>query len=171
MHNEELHKLYSSPNIIRMIKLRRIRWAGYITYMASYRVLVWKPEGKRPLWCRWDVMGVMILLKVLTTKFVKCGTSQFPNFHVNFHKFHALSRLSQVLCKTGFENVHGCAQNTEYGFGFDFFTTKPQRWHWISRSHCMSNMWWNLGFVCECWNQKAVKAVNAHTFTKQAKKV
>jgi hypothetical protein len=54
-HNEELHNLYSSPNIIRMIKSRRMRWAGHVARMGEkrnihvYRILVGKPEGKRPL--------------------------------------------------------------------------------------------------------------------------
>jgi hypothetical protein len=45
--------LYSSPNIIRMIKSRRMRWAGHVARMGetrnAYRILVGKPEGKRPL--------------------------------------------------------------------------------------------------------------------------
>jgi hypothetical protein len=53
LHNEELSDLYCSPNIVRMIKLRRMRWAGHVARMGdksgSYRVLVGKPEGKRPL--------------------------------------------------------------------------------------------------------------------------
>jgi hypothetical protein len=53
LHNEELHNLYSSPNIIRMIKLRRMRWAGHVARKRekrnAYRILVGKPEGKRPL--------------------------------------------------------------------------------------------------------------------------
>jgi hypothetical protein len=53
LHNEELHKLYSSPRIIRMIKSRRVRWAGHVAQMGekrnAYRILVGKPEGKRPL--------------------------------------------------------------------------------------------------------------------------
>jgi hypothetical protein len=51
LHNEELHKLYSSPNIIRTIKSRRMRWAGHVARMgrSSYRILVGKTEGKRPL--------------------------------------------------------------------------------------------------------------------------
>jgi hypothetical protein len=52
-HNEELHNLYSLPNIIRMIKSRRIRWAGHVARveekMNACRILVGKPEGKRPL--------------------------------------------------------------------------------------------------------------------------
>jgi hypothetical protein len=53
LHNEELHNLYSSPNIIRQIKSRRKRWAGHVARMGKernvYRVLMGKPEGKRPL--------------------------------------------------------------------------------------------------------------------------
>ena len=53
IHNEELNDLYSSPNIIRVIKSRRMRWAGHVARMGErrgvYRVLVGKPEGKRSL--------------------------------------------------------------------------------------------------------------------------
>jgi len=53
LHNEELNDLYSSPNIVRVIKSRRIRWAGHVARVGEerevYRVLVGKPEGKRPL--------------------------------------------------------------------------------------------------------------------------
>jgi hypothetical protein len=48
LHNEELHNLYSSPNIIRMIKSRRMRWPGHVARMRitrnAYRILVGKPE-------------------------------------------------------------------------------------------------------------------------------
>jgi len=51
--NEELSDLYSSPNIVRVIKSRRMRWAGHVARMGEekgvFRVLVGKPEGKRPL--------------------------------------------------------------------------------------------------------------------------
>jgi hypothetical protein len=53
LHNEELNDLCSSPNIVQVIKWRRIRWAGHVTRMSEergvYRVLVGKPEGKRSL--------------------------------------------------------------------------------------------------------------------------
>jgi hypothetical protein len=53
LHNEELHNLYSSPNIIRLTKSRRMRWAGHVARMGekrnAYGILVIKPEGKRPL--------------------------------------------------------------------------------------------------------------------------
>jgi hypothetical protein len=57
----ELHNMYSSPDIIRQIKSRRMRWVGHMVCMAEgrnvYRVLVRKPEGRRPLGrlrCRWE---------------------------------------------------------------------------------------------------------------------
>jgi hypothetical protein len=60
LHNEKLHNLYSSPSIIRMIKSRMRRCAGHVARMGeksnSYRILVGKPEGKRPLGksrCSW----------------------------------------------------------------------------------------------------------------------
>jgi hypothetical protein len=53
LHNEELHNLYSSPDIIRQIKSRRMRWAGHVARMGEernvYKVLMGKPGGKRPL--------------------------------------------------------------------------------------------------------------------------
>jgi hypothetical protein len=53
LHNEELHNLYSSQRIIRIINSRRMRWTGYVARMGEkrnvYRLLVRKPEGKRPL--------------------------------------------------------------------------------------------------------------------------
>ena len=53
LHNEELNDLYSSPNILRVIKSRRMRWAGHVTRMGEengvYRVLVGKREGRSPL--------------------------------------------------------------------------------------------------------------------------
>ena len=53
LHNEELNDLYSSPNSVRVIKSRRMRWAGHVARMGEerglYRVLVGKPEGRRSL--------------------------------------------------------------------------------------------------------------------------
>jgi hypothetical protein len=53
LHNEELHDLYSSPTIVRVITSRRMRWAGHVARKGEgrgvYRVLIGKPEGKRPL--------------------------------------------------------------------------------------------------------------------------
>ena len=80
LHNAELHELYSSTNIIRNLKSRRLRWAGHVARMGqsrnAYRVLVGKPEGKRPLgrprhrwednikwiWGRWVDSGDWIVL-------------------------------------------------------------------------------------------------------------
>jgi hypothetical protein len=53
LHNEELHNFYSSPSIIGIIKSRRMRWAGHVARMGEkrnvHRLLVGKPEGKRPI--------------------------------------------------------------------------------------------------------------------------
>jgi len=53
LHNEELNDLYSSPNNVWLIKSRRMRWAGHVARMGeervAYKILVGKPEGKRPL--------------------------------------------------------------------------------------------------------------------------
>ena len=53
LHNEELSDLYSLPNIVRVVKSRRMRWARHVARMGEgggvYRVLVGKPEGKRPM--------------------------------------------------------------------------------------------------------------------------
>jgi hypothetical protein len=53
LHYDELHNLCSSPNIVRVIKSRKMRWAGHVARMGEgrgvYRVLVGRPEGKRPL--------------------------------------------------------------------------------------------------------------------------
>jgi hypothetical protein len=58
LHNDELHNLYSSPNIVKVIKSRRVRWAGHVAHMGEgigvYRVLVGRPECKR----YWKDLGV-----------------------------------------------------------------------------------------------------------------
>jgi hypothetical protein len=67
-HNEELHNLYSSPDIIRQFKSRRMRWAGHVARMGEerkvYRVLVGKSKGRRPFVrprCWWEVGNIMYL--------------------------------------------------------------------------------------------------------------
>jgi hypothetical protein len=53
LYNKELHDLYSSPSIIRIVQSRRMRWAGHVARMREktkvYRLLVGNPDGKRPL--------------------------------------------------------------------------------------------------------------------------
>jgi hypothetical protein len=53
LHNEELHGLYSSPSIVRVIKARRMRWAGHVARMGEvrgvYNIFIGRPEGRRPL--------------------------------------------------------------------------------------------------------------------------
>jgi hypothetical protein len=71
LHNEELHNLYSSPSIIRIIKSKSMRWAGHVARMEEKRnvcrLLVRKPEGKRSLGrprCRWIYNIKMDLLEI-----------------------------------------------------------------------------------------------------------
>jgi hypothetical protein len=71
LHNDELHSLYSSPIIVRVIKSRRVRWAEHVARMGErrgvYRVLVGRPEGKRPLGRprrRWKVSIKMDLREI-----------------------------------------------------------------------------------------------------------
>jgi hypothetical protein len=58
LHNDELHILYSSPNIVRVIKLRRMRWAGHVARMGEgrsvYRVLFGRPKARD----HWEDLGV-----------------------------------------------------------------------------------------------------------------
>ena len=70
LHNEELNDLYCSPNIVRVIKSRRMRWAGHVARMEKgrgvHKVLVGEPEGKSPLGRprrRWEDNIEMILRK------------------------------------------------------------------------------------------------------------
>jgi hypothetical protein len=71
LYNEELHSLYSSPNIITVIKSRKIRWAGHVVHMGemrnAYKILVGKPEGKRPflrLRHRWEDNIKMVVREI-----------------------------------------------------------------------------------------------------------
>jgi hypothetical protein len=71
LHNDELHNLYSSQNIVRVIKSRRTMWAGHVAHMREgsgvYRVLVGRPEGKRPLGIRkrrWEDNIKMVIREV-----------------------------------------------------------------------------------------------------------
>ena len=66
LHNEELHSLYRSPNVVRVIKSRRLRWAGHVARTkegrSAFKILTGKPTGKRHLGrprCRWeDIIGL-----------------------------------------------------------------------------------------------------------------
>jgi len=71
LHNDELHSLYSSPNIVRVIKSRRMRWAGHVACMGEgrgvYRVSVGSPKGNRPLGrprCKWEENIKMDLMEI-----------------------------------------------------------------------------------------------------------
>jgi hypothetical protein len=71
LHDEELHGMYSSPIIVRVIKARRMRWAGHVACMGevrgAYNISVGRPEGRRPLGRprrRWDDNIKMDLRKI-----------------------------------------------------------------------------------------------------------
>jgi hypothetical protein len=71
LHNDELHSLNSSPNIVRVIKSRRMRWVGHVACVGEgrgvYRVLVGRPKGKRPLGRprrRWEDNIKMVLREI-----------------------------------------------------------------------------------------------------------
>jgi hypothetical protein len=109
----------------------------------------------------------------------KTALHNFQNFRESFRKFHTL--FSRSLLKFGYA-ITSFAQE---GFRkYSWLCTKrrewlqlwrfrviPQTWRWISQSHHTNKRWWNLAFICECWKQRAIKAVDAHTLTKQAEKV
>jgi hypothetical protein len=80
LHNEELHNLYSSPSIIRIIKSRRMRWAGRMGKKRNaYRLLVGKPEGRRPLGRprrRWIENITMDLLEIGLSVVDRIGLAQ-----------------------------------------------------------------------------------------------
>jgi hypothetical protein len=91
LHNEELNNLYSSPNIVRMIKSRRVRWAGHVTRMEKgrgvYRVLVGKSERRRPLGRprpRWEDNIRMDLREV------GCGCVEWMELAQNRDRWRAL---------------------------------------------------------------------------------
>jgi hypothetical protein len=90
-HNEELIGLYFSPNIVGVIKSGRIRWAGNVARMGKrrgvYRVVVGKPEGKRPLWrpvLRWEDNIKMDLQEV------GCGSMDWIELAQNTGSWRAL---------------------------------------------------------------------------------
>jgi hypothetical protein len=71
LHNNKLHGLYSSPNVVKVIKPRRMKWAGHVALVGEergvYRILVGRPEGTRPLgrpWCRWEDNINMVLMEI-----------------------------------------------------------------------------------------------------------
>ena len=91
VHNEELNDRYSSPNIVRVMKSRKLRWAGHVARMGErrgvYRVMVGKPEAKRPLGRprrRWEDNIKMDLQEV------DCGGMEWIEFAQDRDRWRAL---------------------------------------------------------------------------------
>jgi hypothetical protein len=109
LHNEELHSLYSSPSIIRMIKSRSMRWAGHVARTRkkrnAYRILVGKPGGKRPLA---DVGGWTVCIRNVLRRAISTDPLAFPlppNIEI-IHKFQGavacfLYILPDLYCDMG----------------------------------------------------------------------
>jgi hypothetical protein len=98
LRNEELNDLYSSPSIVRMIKSRRMSWAGHVALMGErrglHRVSAWKPEGKRPLGrprLRWDDNIKMNLLEVV------CGGMDWIDLVQDRDRWRALLNAAMKL--------------------------------------------------------------------------
>ncbi|KAJ4448372.1 hypothetical protein ANN_10388 [Periplaneta americana] len=127
LHNAELHALYTSPDIIRNIKSRRLRWAGHVARMGesrnAYRVLVGRPEGKRPLGRprrRWEDNIKMDLRR-----------------HVGqVQKFKRSGRLPMALC-TG-NNSRVLKRSIRYYNRLDHLVaaTKDKKRHCCAYEHC-----------------------------------
>jgi hypothetical protein len=65
LHNEEVHSLYSSPSLIRMIKSRRMRWAGHVTGLGKKMNACWESQKVRDHWEDQDIGGRKILKLIL----------------------------------------------------------------------------------------------------------
>jgi len=98
LHNEELNDLYSSPNIVRVLKYRRTRWAEHVARMGRrrgvYRVLVGNPKGKRPLWRprrRWEDNIKMDLQEV------GCGSMDWIDVAQDRDRWRALLNVVMIL--------------------------------------------------------------------------
>jgi hypothetical protein len=108
LHNEELHDLYSSPSITRIIKARRTRWAGHVARMAekrnAYRLLVGKPEGRRPLGRprhRWLDNIRMDLVEVGWGQCMKtCFNASLSSQTSNDYRLHSRRKIVNIICTT-----------------------------------------------------------------------
>jgi hypothetical protein len=104
---------------------------------------------------------------------VKEGTSQFQNFMWISTNFSTL--LYEIItvrlgchkfCARWVPKMISGAHNMQEQFP----SAIPQRWQWISQSHHTSNRWWNMGFISEYWNQRVVRAADAHQTNRKSSK-
>ncbi|KAJ4437185.1 hypothetical protein ANN_17320 [Periplaneta americana] len=140
LHNTELHALYSSPDIIRNIKSRRLRWAGHVARMGesrnAYRVLVGRPEGKRPLGRprrRWEDNIKMDLREV------GYDDRDWINLAQDRDRWRAYVRAAMNL---RFDSVRHAAWNS------DWVGTPPKYQYSMSFIILISNK----GFELNAWN-------------------
>jgi hypothetical protein len=107
-----------------------------------------------------------------------CERRNFQNFHANFRKFHLLLLYEIIRIMLGYHKFcsiwvpkmfTGVNKTQKMAPASTFFTVILQRWRWVSQSHRKRNRWWNVGFICEYWDQRAVKSLDAHTFTQQTR--
>jgi hypothetical protein len=112
--------------------------------------------------CRPESLWKKALHNFRTFLWISTNLYEIITIRLGYHKFWA-RWVPKMLA--------GAYKMQRMASSLTFFRAIPQRLRWISQSHHTSNRWWNLGFICECWNHRAVKSVDAHTFTKQAKNV
>jgi hypothetical protein len=115
---------------------------------------------------------MMVLFKVLTKKFEKDGASQFQRFRVNFHNLIITVRLGchKFYSRWVPKMLTRAHKTQRMASAFVDFLERYHKDGDEFISHIVRNRWRNLSFICECWNQRAIKTVDAHTFTKQSEK-
>ena len=73
LHNEELHSFYRSPNIVRVIESRRLRWAGHLATVeetrSAFKIIIGKPTGKKPLGRQDNIRKDVVVLSILILHF------------------------------------------------------------------------------------------------------
>jgi len=121
-HNEELHSLYRSPNIVRVIKSRRLRWAGHVVKMekgrSAFNILTGKPIGKRPLGSprrRWEDNLRMDLkeIGINTRNLVDSAEDRdywraLVNAALNLRVLHTMELVIYFVKKNGLVDYHRC---------------------------------------------------------------
>ena len=102
LHNAELHALYSLPNIIRNLKSRQLRWAGYVARMKqsrnTYRILVGKSEESRPLGRPRHSQSIIVFCPRAGLSLQTQHSPIYPFFSLSFHMFIQFIYHNVVYC-------------------------------------------------------------------------